>query len=173
MIGNLLKYYGTLYPMTPLTIFDWRTTADSSEQHRIIYCGLCLAKLRAIFPVVVRQMNKSTLLSRAIYVAVEQSMSVTPTLLPCALDASLATLKACSWSNTYSASAMALESSPVVSTALVPILVSWDKMKASAPSSTDYEMSWVSCLASWTIPSIYDSSTWLWRKTGTEARLAV
>ena len=86
-------------------------------------------------------MNRSTLLSRAICVAVEQSMSVTPTFLPSALEASLATLKAYSWSNTCSASAIALESNPVVSIPFLLILVSCDRIKASAPSKTDWEMS--------------------------------
>ena len=80
--------------MTPLIIFDYLTTEESSEQQRIVYAGFYLAKLLAIFPVLVKQMNRSTLLSRAICVAVEQSMSVTPTFLPSALEASLAILKA-------------------------------------------------------------------------------
>ena len=80
--------------MTPLTMLDWRTTLDCSEQHRIGWAGLCLARLFAMLPVLVRQMNRSTSLSSAIWVAVEQSMSVARTFLPSCLESSLASLKA-------------------------------------------------------------------------------
>ena len=48
----------------------------------MVCMGFCLARVLAMPPVEVRQINKSTLLSRAICVAVEQSMSVTIAFLP-------------------------------------------------------------------------------------------
>jgi len=52
-------------------------------QASIVCIGLCFAKYLAILPVLVKTTNKSTLLSRAIYVAVVQSMSVTSPDEPC------------------------------------------------------------------------------------------
>ena len=48
----------------------------------MVYMGFCLARFLAIPPVEVRQIKRSTLLSRAICVAVEQRMSVVLAYFP-------------------------------------------------------------------------------------------
>jgi len=73
---------GILYPITPLDVFICRTTCCPGLHASIVCIGLCFAKYLAILPVSVKTINKSTLLSSATYVAVEQSMSVTSPLLP-------------------------------------------------------------------------------------------
>ena len=74
---------GTLYPITPLDVFTCLTTCWWVLHERIVCIGRCFARVLLILPYSVNTTNKSTLLSNAIWVAVEQSMSVTWPSRPC------------------------------------------------------------------------------------------
>lgn len=156
--------------MIPREEFICLTTCWRVEQAKIVCIGLCLAKYLAILPVSVRHTNKSTLLSSAICVAVVHSMSSTVPALPFSIPIFLRSWYAYSWSNTFSASAIAFAKSTVASVDYLPIDVSCDRTRASQPSSTDCDTSDVCCLRALLSPPVTIASrTYDCKKTGTDA----